>query len=330
MLTVIGYLAGLLLALLLSGLFSGAETGVYCIDRVRLRVAGERGEPAARRLEQLLRRPEDLVITMLLGTNVADYLVTAFTAALLLHLAVSPSFAEVYATAIVTPLILVFGGMVPKDAFRRQANELMGVLSLPLVWCYRVASATGLVTVLRGITHTLLRWIDPTQAGGPASVLPRARTLALLREGAARGGLSAVQRDLIERVLNLSTVRVRDVMIPRARAATIPRRISRDDFLRIARMAHFSRLLVYEDDPGRIVGVINVYDVLSDADARPVAEHVRTPLTLPMNMSASAALLRLQRGRDTLAVVQDDQGHFVGLLTVKDLVEEIVGDIEVW
>jgi CBS domain containing-hemolysin-like protein len=321
---------GLLLAILLGGLASGSETGVYCLDRVRLRVACEQGDAAARRLERLTRRSEDLVITALVGTNVADYLATACVTALLLRAALSPGAAEVYATLVVTPLILVFGAIIPKDWFRRESNRLLSRLSWPLLVSLRLLQATGLVWVLRTLTHVLLRRMGPGRSAGEGELLPRARTLHLLREGAARGGLTLFQRDLIERVLNLSGVRVRDVMIPRSRAATVPRDISRVDFLRVARMAHFSRLPVYQSDPARIIGILNVYDVLIDQEERPVAGHIRPPLTLLEDLSVSAALLKLQRARETMAIVQDRAGSCVGILTVKDLVEEIVGDLEVW
>lgn len=323
-------LVGLLAAVVLSGLFSGSETGVYCLNPVRLRVASEQGDAAARRLERLMRRPEDLVITLLLGTNLADYVATACTTALLLNAAVSESWAEIYTTAIVTPLIFVFGGIVPKDWFRRESNRLMPRLSGTVLVCLRVAQATGLVRLLRGLTRALIRSIDPRGAAREADLLPRARALRLLREGAARGGLTLLQRDLIERVLNLADVRVGDVMISRRRAAIVPLDIPRDDFLRIARMAHFSRLPVHEGDPRRIVGIVNVYDVLTDRERKPVSAHVRPPLVLPAHISVSAALLNLQRARQTMAIVQDGSGHCLGILTLKDLVEEIVGDLEAW
>ncbi len=323
-------LFGSLVAVVLSGLSSGAETGVYCLDRVRLRVASEQGEPAARRLEELMRRPEDVVITTLLGTNVADYVTTACVTALLLNAAVAASLVEIYATAIVTPIILVFGGIIPKDWFRRESNHLLARLSWPLLLGLRAARATGLVGLLRGLTHGLLRWIDPEQVVPEGDLLPRTRTLHLLREGAARGGLTVLQRDLIERVLNLSGVRVADVMIRRARAAIVPRDIPRDDFVRLARMAHFSRWPVHDGDPRRIVGIVNVYDVLTDRAGQPVAAHVRPPVRLAEHLRVSAALVTLQRGRETMAIVEDRAGHCVGILTLKDLVEEVVGDLEAW
>ncbi len=328
--TVALLLVGLLAAIVLSGFFSGSETGIYCLNHVRLRVAVDQGHRGARKLEYLMRRPEDLVITALLGTNVADYLATAFAAALFLEIAVTPSFAEVYATALVTPLILVFGGIVPKDWFRREANQLMTRLSPVVLVCLRGARATGLVWLLRNLTRLLVHWLSPGTAEAEAELLPRARTLHLLREGAARGGLTALQRDLIERVLNLSEVRVADVLVPRHRTIMIRREIERDEFLRIARRTRYSRLPVYRDDPRRIVGVVNVIDVLADPEERPIAAYVRPPLTLGSQTRVSSALLRMQSQREVMAVVEDQAGQCLGILTLKDLVEEIVGELEAW
>ncbi len=320
---------GLLVAIVLSGFFSGSEMGVYCLDRVRLRVALDKGDPSAARLKELVRRPEDLVITTLLGTNVADYVATACVTAALLS-AVSATMAEVYATAIVTPLILVFGGIIPKDRFRRDSNRFMSLASRPLMLSLRLARFTGLVWMLRNLTHVLVRWIDPGQASREADLLPRARIARLLREGAARRGLSTMQRDLIERVLNLSSVRVRDVMVPRARAAILALDVPRADFLRVARMAHFSRLPVYHGEQHHVVGVVNVYDIITDEQQRPIAEHARPPLMIADGVSVSAALLEMQRAREAMAIVRDHAGRCIGLLTIKDLVEEVVGDLEAW
>lgn len=323
-------IAGLLAAVVVSAIASGMETGVYCLDRVRLRVACEQREPAALRLEPLVRRPEDMVVSSIVGANLGDYTATACVTALLLHAAVAEGLAELYATAIVTPLLLVFGGVIPKDWFRRESNRLMAGLSWVLwlwVWLIR---ATGLAHVLRVLPRALLRWLDPSRAHDEAELVPRAQTLHLLREGAVRGGLTHFQRDVIERVLNLSSVRVSTVMIPRSRTALAPEDVPRADFLRAARMAHLSRLPIYRGDPRHIVGIVNVYDVLTDRDHKPIAAHARPPVTLGEYVSVSAALLKLQRARQTMAIVVDRSDHCVGILTLKDLVEEIVGDLEVW
>jgi len=325
-----GLLVGTVIALTLSAFFSGTETGIYCVNRVRLNVRAGQNDARARRLTSLLERPQDLVITTLLGTNVADYLATVFVTALLLHFAISESFAEVYATAVVTPLILVFGGVIPKDWFQRESDRLMYPLASPLTWCRRVARWTGLLSLLGRLTHWLIRRIDPQHVGAEEDLLPRARLRRLLSEAAASGGLSAFQRDTLERVMNISRVRLVNVMVPRPRAVIVPIDISRTDLLRIARMAHFSRLPVYRDNPRRIVGIVNVYHVLTDDRERPTADYVQQATFLRATETVPAALLRMQQARQVMAIVTDQEGNCLGLFTMKDLVEEIVGDLEAW
>lgn len=273
---------------------------------------------------------ENVVITALLGTNVSDYVATVCVTALLLQMAAGRGLADVYATAILTPVILVFGGIVPKDWFRRDADRLMRVAALPLEVCMHVARYTGLLTGLRRLTRALIRWADPRGTADEAALLPRTRMTRLLQEGAARGGLSQYQRDLMRRILNMSEMRVGNVMTPRSRVAAVAEEIELEDFLRIARMAHFSRLPVYRGSPTHVVGVVNVYDVLSAEEALPIRSYVRPACTLHARDTASAALIRLQQQRETMAIVHDGSGRCVGVLTIKDLVEEIVGELAAW
>jgi putative hemolysin len=328
--TALGLIIGAVVALAVSAFFSGTEMGVYCLNHVRLSVRTAQKHPGARRLTALMQRPHELVITTLVGTNVADYVATVCVTALLLQSAAARNLAEVYATAVLTPLILVFCGVIPKDWFQRRADQLMYPLALPLTGCRRVVRWTGLIWVLSRLTDHLTRWIDSSGVAAETDLLPRARIRRLLSEGAVSGGLSAFQRDTLERVMNISRVRLANIMIPRRRAAIVPIDIPRDELLRIARMAHFSRLPVYRDDPRRIVGIVNVYDVLTDEQEKPIAEYVRPVTALPATDTVPAALLKLQRAREVMGIVTDRAGSCLGLFTMKDLVEEIVGDLEAW
>ncbi len=328
--TVLGLVIGAIVALALSAFFSGTETGIYCLNRVRLNVRNAREHPGARRLTSLMQRPRELVITTLVGANVAEYTATVCVTALLLHVAAARNLAEIYATAILTPLILVFGGVIPKDWFQRQADRLMYPLALPLTWCWCAVRWIGLMWVLDRLTQYLIRRIDPSGVTAETDLLPRARVRRLLSEGAASGGLSTFQRDTLERVMDISRVRVGNVMVPRRRAAIVSIDIPRSDLLRIARMAHFSRLPVYRDDPRRIVGIVNVYDVLTDEEEKPIADYVQEITALHAAETVPAALLKLQKARQVMAIVTDRAGNCLGLFTMKDLVEEIVGDLEAW
>lgn len=325
----VGLLAGVFAGILLSALVSAFETGSYCLNRVGLRVRQEQNDRAGLRLGRLMGRHEDLVITALLGNTIADYIGSACLTAMLLRLGRSDHEAEVYATLALTPLLLVFGGILPKDIFRRRADVLMYPLAGVTAACVAVARMTGLLWLLRNFSRGIVRWIDP-RSENEAPLLPRQSMQIMLQEGAARGGLSGFQRNMIDRIMNLAHVRVGQVMIPRQRCAMAPVDQARDDFLRIARMAHFSRIPVWKGDPRNIVGVVNVYDVITDAAKRPIADHARAPVTLRVTDTVPAALLKLQLARQAMAIVTDAGNNCVGLLTIKDLAEEIIGELEVW
>jgi CBS domain containing-hemolysin-like protein len=119
-------------------------------------------------------------------------------------------------------------------------------------------------------------------------------------------------------------------MIRRDRCATVPVTLTHDDFLRVARMCHFSRIPVWKDDPRNIIGRINVFDVITDASEKPIREYVQPLVRLSPTESVPGALLRLQQARQQMAIVVDRQSKCLGLLTLKDLVEELVGELEHW
>lgn len=321
---------GLLLAVFASGLFSGLEMGIYSLNTMRLNLLADRGNKAAKRLRPFMSRYETLVSSALIGTNIADYVATACMTAALLHMSVGARQAELYATAVVTPLILVFGNILPKERFRVATDQWMYPLSWFVVTWTRLTQWTGLPAALSWLGRALLSVLDPSRAASERDLLPRARMMRGLREGMERGGLSELQREAFERVMRLSGMRVNAVMVPLARAAMIPETIRREDFLRIARMAHFSRLPVYRRQTRDVIGVVHVFDVLADPEARPVTEHMREIHTMRPNETVPAALRQMQQAGQTMAVVKNLQGQCIGLLTIKDLVEEIVGEIEVW
>ena len=323
-------LIGCIVALGLSAFFSGTETGVYCLNHVRLHLRCSQNDRRALRLTELMRNPRELLITTLVGTNIADYLATVCFTAFLLHLALPEEYAEVAATLILTPMILVFGGVVPKDWFQREADKLMYPLSEALTGCHRMVRWTGLMFLLDRLSKFLIRRIDPSGVTEETDLLPRARIRRLLSEGAASGGLSEYQRTTLERVMNLSRVRLANVMIPLQRAATVPIEISRAELLRITRMAHFSRLPVYRGASHNVIGFVNVYDVLTDREEKPIKDYIQPVAKLLATETVPKALLKMQKDRQVMGIVVNQSGRSLGLFTMKDLVEEIVGDLEAW
>ena len=320
-----------LLGLLASGFYSGAETGVYCLHRIRLRLQAERGVPAARRLTRLLNDERGLIAVTLAGTNLSNYLTTVCVAYALVNLLdISPGQTELLTTAIVTPIVFVFGEVLPKNIFQRDADRLM-VRGSRLLWISNgVFRATGVIRLLRFISDRLIAVTARRRTADESSIDPRRQMSSLLREGVAEGLLTPEQSGIIDRVMALASVQIGAVMIPRDRMVAVPVDATREQFIEQVRTRSYSRLPVYRGDTASIVGVVNVHEALSSQADWGLQRLLHEPAVLRPDQSVPSALLHMQRARRAMAVVTDRSGTCVGIVTLKDLVEEIVGELSAW
>ena len=324
-------LAPIVVFLLLSGFFSGAETGVYRVNPVRLQLRSNQGHRGSVRLRRLLEDRAGILSVTLMGTNLANYLTTIFTAMFLARLATdwSDRELELYTTLILTPIVLTFGEILPKNWFRQQANPLMTRASWALAVFDRMFRWCGAVPVLKWLTRCTLRWWHGTDDWEPA-MHPRSRMLSLLKEGVAEGVLTDEQSNLLDGVLSLSNVSVGSVMVPASKAVMLPRNATRDHILPVMRRHRYSRYPVIGTRSSKVVGVIDVYEFLGRSTGGTIDEMMTAPCTLRPQSSVSAALYDMREARRTFGVVVDRWGNCIGIVTMKDLVEEIVGDLAAW
>ena len=316
--------------LLASGFYSGTEMGVYCVNRVRLRLRFEQHpDVISRSLHRLMQRRDETVLAILLGTNLANYLLTVAASEWLTRAGgIKPHEVAYYAAAILSPAVFVLGDVVPKNWFRIDADRLMyraaPLLHLTVILC----RYTGLLAVLRWMTSlsSRLAGYDKDSALRGA----RGEIIGLLREGAAEGGMTEQQSQFIENVMNLSSVRVGSIMVPYRRVVTLPLHADRDTLERIIRSHNFSRLPVVSRHLRSVAGIGNIIDVLYGELDKPIDTYMHPPLTIPASESASAALVRMRQARETMAVVTDPRRGFVGIITLKDIVEEIFGELPEW
>ncbi len=319
-----------LVSLILSALYSGIETGVYCLDPIKLRLHGERGPRLSRWLAAMLVRRERLLVVLLIGNNVANYGSTA-AAAILLAQTMSPNRAELLTALLVTPVLFVVGEMVPKNLFQRFADRLV----YRWLWLLRSSqilfTIVGLVPTIGWLTDLIVR--IGRRGTHSADVLgAREQLHAFLRETATAGVLSGYQSQIARNVLNVSGVTAGDVMTPLRRVQMLPHDATAGQFHRLAAESRFSRWPVYRrGHRSRIVGVVNVDEVLlAEPERWDLPERWLEPMTLTSDVGVLVALLRLQRARRTMAIVVDERDRAVGIVTLKDLVEEIVGDLVAW
>ena len=313
-------------AVAMEAMFCGMETGMYVLNKVRLDLRAEAGGRGARLLRKQLDNPENLLVVLLIGTNVAAYTAT-FAVSAMFDLAGAGAWAWLYTVAAATPILFIFGESVPKNVFRRSAESLV----YRMAWLFGGASvlfnACGAAPLVRVFTSLLMRLVGRGDRRGRA-MAPRSMG-AIVAEGAAGGALTHFQSVMAEKVMRIRKVTLGDVMTPMRAVAQVPVDVSRDQLIETIRGHEFSRLPLMNGD-GQVAGILDIYDVLMGADDEPPADKATTPPVMSASTAVTDALYRLQRGHNVLAVVADARGRHAGIVTVKDLVEEIVGELEEW
>ncbi len=323
-----------LVGLAVAAIANGMETGLYRLNRIRLRLRGEQDDSRARTLLALLKDLRGMIIVCLIGYNGGVYVTTVVVTTLVAASGWVETDVgkEVIATAILTPILFVFADVTPKSIFALEADRWTYPLAHPMRWAYALLRGIGLVPALKGVSDLVL-WIAKTcGAEGANPFTPRERLRAVIREGVAEGVITGYQDELVEKVLGLREQPVRGVMIPMRNVAAVPANVSRQRF-RVELGRHsYTRLPVYEKHRDNVVGIVRINDVLAESEEAFDLSCAmnREVVTVPPEMTVSAAMFRMRGARAAMAVVQGPKGRAVGIITIKDLVEEIVGELAEW
>ncbi|MBX3393994.1 MAG: DUF21 domain-containing protein [Phycisphaerae bacterium] len=318
-----------------SGLFSGAETGMYCINTTRVRLAAHQKSAAAIRMQLLLRDRGGLLFTTLFGTNLANYLAPACLTIIFLSTIAdhtreeTESLAELYTTLILTPIVFVLGEVVPKNVFNRNAEALMLRFSGIIFLAHRICEKLGIIWLQRKFSEIAFRGMNPN-ARDTAGVKSRLDVFQMLREGAAEGTMSLTQMSILERIDRLRSLQVSAVMVPHYQVVMLAADDTRKSAEPLLRLSRVSRLPVYGDDKRNVVGVVHVLDLLTAGGDRTARNLMRPPIEISPQTRVVDALSRLQREFRRMAIVVDSKRRCLGIVTVKDLVEEIVGELKAW
>lgn len=317
------YLGLFLVGLALSFFFSGFETGSYALSAIRFRLREAEGDPAAKVLGRYMEDMPRIIATALVGTNLGNYLLT-FAAFGLIAERVSASRAELLSTLLVTPFVFVFAEVVPKEIFRRHGEVLVYASARLFAFAdlvFRPISA-GLALVPWLLERLRL---TPSDAG---SLEPEGleRFSIELTRGTERGTLSPHQATMARRIMALDKRRVSNVVVPLWRVA----RLSIDTPLERAREAFkrtgHSRLVLYRGDANHVVGTAWIFDVcFGEKDS--LAECLQEPLRLRYDTPIERAMLALRERHVAMAFVENSRGVVIGVVTLKDLVGEIVTDL---
>lgn len=310
-----------LICLVAEGFFAGSELALVACDKVRLRQRAAAGSRGARMAEHLLANPALLFSTTLLGTNLST-----ITASIVTTLYLIQQYGPAYSSfaLLLAPIILIFAEILPKSIYQHYANVLVD-RSAPGLLFFRTVLFPA-VWVVRWVTESLLGGVQRASAGEPR--ITRDELKELLRaEETRRGDIRPIERTMIARVLRLAELKAKNVMVPIIEYETLPISATRDAAIGICDVQGSPIIPVFSHRVFNVVGILEAIDVLCAAPDRPVRDLMHKPFYVAETMRLHDVFRALRQRREGAAVVVNEYGGAVGLVTLEDIVEEVVGEI---
>ena len=318
-------LAIVLAALLANAVYSGGETAYYTVSRVRIEMEARQGSRSAQLVRRLLASDTALVSVFVLGVTLSVELITYRAEHVFSVLGLSDLVGRLLLALVLTPIVFFFGDLLPKDLCRRRPHFFLSFAAPFLVlsrWAFWPLER--LLSLLSRALMRVLR-LEPRLL---AAVRGREAVLGFLRESAQSGVLPAHAEQIARNVLKLRSIEVERAMVPWKQVETLPAGAGQAElYARVSRSAR-TRLPVV-GKKGEVLGYVHQLDVLGEGPEVPVLDHLRDLQALPAHTPVDRALARLRATGQRLAIV-GTRAAPRGLLTLKDLVEEISGDLAGW
>jgi putative hemolysin len=318
----------IVLGFALAAFFSGSETALVSINWIRLEHWLEKGRTGAAALERFVSDPSRFLGTTLVGTNIAIVMTSSLVSWVLAR-ALSdwtPGLVGLLSTVSVTITLLMFGEIIPKVVGRRHSDAITLKIIHPLRVFYWVFSPV--IWVVTGTASALLRLVGIRTARWRRRLTKDQLRLLLTSEGERAGAVDKEETKLISGIFEFALTTVEEVMVPRTDIVGLDPGATVGDAIDLIRMHGFSRLPVFTEDRDRIEGMVHSRDVLGLSRSQPIAGVLRALPHVPETKMCDALFRELQARRQHMAVVVDEHGSLAGLVTLEDLLEELVGEIE--
>jgi putative hemolysin len=317
----------LIISLILCTTASAAETALTSVSRIKLKNLVEEGDKKALEIERLISQPNVFLSTILVVNSVAVIIASSMTTVLALRFI--PDYGELIGTILISLVVLIFCEITPKTAAVQNPIRWARTLIKPV----RVAAwlLHPLIVALSAVTNNLVRLMGgQMKHRGPFVTEEELRLLVSV--GEEEGILEEGETDMIHSIFEFADTTVREVMIPRIDMVTLESDATVDEAVDLALQGGFSRIPVYEETIDNIIGVLFTKDMLKQLreghNSSPIRELVRPAYFVPETKKLDDMLREIRQKRTHMAIVVDEYGSVAGLVTIEDLVEEIVGDIQ--
>lgn len=304
-----------------SAYFSATETAFTSVNRIRIKNLANDGNKRAREVHDLSEKFDALLSTILVGNNIVNIAMSSIATVLFMEM--YPVYGATVATVVITIVVLVFGEISPKS-LAKESPERFAMFSAPILKIFMVLLAP--VNLIFSGWKKLLAKIFRTVDSRP---ITEDELLTIVEEAETEGGIDVEQSELIQNAIEFNELEAWDVLTPRVDVKAIEIDETQDEIAEMFLSTGFSRLPVYEDDLDNIVGVLNQKDFhnyIKGMDT-PVSAYVKPVVFVAGSMKISQLLKRLQMGKTHIAIIVDEYGGTSGLVTMEDIIEELVGEI---
>lgn len=314
----------LLVLLFLSGFFSSAETALVSCNKIRMRTLADQGHKRAKMVLDITEDQGKMLSAILIGNN----LVNTFSASIAATIAYSFGGAAVsIATFLITILILIFGEITPKTLATQKKDE-MALAYVPIIRFLMIV-LTPIIFLINSICSILLRCLGiEKDKNNPSMSTSELRTIVDVSH--EEGVIEKDEKELINNVFDFGDVKAKDVMVPRVHVVMAEVDSTYEDLLNLFREEMFTRIPIYKDSIDNVIGLVNMKDLLLYKDLEHFEIHkiLRKAFYTYENKPISDLLLEMRKSTVNLSIVLDEYGELAGIITLEDIIEEIVGEVQ--
>ncbi len=316
----LGQIIFIVILIMFSAFFSATETAFSSINKIRMKSMANNGNKRAAAVLELNEKYDKLISTILIGNNIVN--ISASSVATVLFLTYFPKNGATISTVVTTIVVLIFGEITPKSIAKDFPEKYaMAVVPLVKVFCI----------ILSPINYAFSAWkklISKVFVSDESRGLTEEELLTMVEEAQDDGGINDEEGELIRNAIEFNDIQVSDVHTPRVDVVAIDENDSREEIDRVFCESNFTRLPVYKDTIDNIIGVINQKDFYNSNKFKGnIKDIMSKPLYVIPNMKISELLQKLQTNKTHLAVITDEYGGTVGIVTLEDILEELVGEI---
>lgn len=314
----------LLFLLVFSAFFSSAETAFTTVNKIRIQSLANEGSKRAKRVEKIISNSPKMLSAVLIGNNIVN--ISASALATLLAQMLFGNYAVSIVTGILTVLVLIFGEIIPKTIATLYSEKLTYLYSPIILWLMWLF--TPIIFIINKISQFLLILLH-IDTSKHHSIITELELRTLVNVGHEEGVIETEERKMINNVFDFGDAEAKDVMVPRIDMAMADVNSSYDDLIDLFQKERYTRIPIYENSNDNVIGIINMKDLLlyDKKTEFNLRNFLRKPFYTFESQKLSELMIEMKKTSVNIIIVLDEYGVTVGLITIEDLLEEIVGDI---